>query len=136
MTALEVHDPFMVGQVGYDMNLMKVMQRYNVSYILKATNANSITMVIWDRDLADGLITELRGLYHKVTIKSSALVCAMGTNIAKPGSLSKATSALFDGGINVEAVSQSLMQVNMQFVIRREDYNKAIVVLNQALCLD
>ncbi len=136
VTALEVHDPFMVGQVGYDMNMMKVMQRYNVSYILKATNANSITMVIWDRDLADGLITELRGLYHKVTIKSAALVCAMGTNIAKPGSLSKATSALFEGGINVEAVSQSLMQVNMQFVIRREDYNKAIVVLNQALCLD
>ncbi len=136
VTALEVHDPFMVGQVGYDMNLMKVMQRYKVSYILKATNANSITMVIWDRDLADGLMTELRGLYHKVTIKSAALVCAMGTNIAKPGSLSKATRALYEGGINVEAVSQSLMQVNMQFVIGREDYNKAIVVLNKALCLD
>jgi len=133
--AMEVHDPFMVGQVGYDMNLMKVMQRYHVSYILKATNANSITMVIWDRDLVDGLVTELRGLYHKVTFKSAAMVCAMGTNITYPGSLSKATTALFEAGINVEAVSQSLMQVNMQFVIGREDYNKAIIALNQALCL-
>ena len=51
VTALEVHDPFMVGQVGYDMNLMKVMQRYHVSYILKATNANSITMVIWETNI-------------------------------------------------------------------------------------
>jgi len=136
VTALEVHDHFMVGQVGHDMNLMKVMQAYNISYILKATNANSITMVIWDRDLVDGLVTELRGLYHKVTFKEAAMVCAMGTNITYPGSLSMAATALFEAGINVEAISQSLMQVNMQFVIGREDYKKAIVALNQALCLD
>jgi aspartate kinase len=134
VTAIEVHDPFMVGQVGFDMNLMKVMQRYGVSYILKATNANSITMVIWERDVSDGLITELKGLYHKVTVKNAALVCAMGTNIAKPGSLAKATSALSKGRINVEAVSQSLMQVNMQFVINRQDYENAIISLNRALC--
>jgi aspartate kinase len=136
VTAIEVHDPFMVGQVGFDMNLMKVMQRYGVSYILKATNANSITMVIWERDVSDGLITELRGLYHRVTVKNAAMVCAMGTNIAKPGSLAKATSALSKGGINVEAVSQSLMQVNMQFVINRPDYENAIIALNRALCLE
>ena len=100
----------MVGQVGFDLNLMKVMQRYGISYILKATNANSITMVIWERDVVDGLITELKGLYHKVTVREAAMVCAMGTNIAKPGSLAKATSALFTSGINVEAVSQSLMR--------------------------
>ncbi len=133
--AIEVHDPFMVGQVGYDMNLMKVMQRYHISYILKATNANSITMVIWEKDIVEGLITELKGLYHKVTIMNAALVCAMGTNIAQPGSLAKATTALFDKKINVEAVSQSLMQVNMQFVIGREDYREAIIALNRALCL-
>lgn len=135
VTAVEVHDPFMVGQVGYDMNLMKVMHRYQISYILKATNANSITMVIWDRDLVEGLVTELRGLYQKVTFKRAALVCAMGTNITYPGSLSMATTALFEAGINIEAVSQSLMQVNMQFVIGRGDYHKAIVALNRALCL-
>jgi aspartate kinase len=134
VTAIEVHDPFMVGQVGYDMNLMKVMQRYNISYILKATNANSITMVIWEKDVAEGLLTELKGLYHKVTVRKAAIVCAMGTNIAKPGSLGKAASALSVCGINVEAVSQSLMQVNIQFVIRREDYKNAIIALNRALC--
>jgi aspartate kinase len=134
VTAIEVHDPFMVGQVGYDMNLMKVMQRYGISYILKATNANSITMVIWEKDAAEGLITELKGLYHKVTLMDAAIVCAMGTNIAKPGSLATATAALFESGINVEAVSQSLMQVNMQFVIQRADYSEAIIALNSALC--
>lgn len=136
VVAIEVHDPFMVGQVGFDMNLMKVVQRHGLSYILKATNANSITMVFWERDISDALITELKGLYHKITRKEAALVCAMGTNITYPGSLSKAATALYEGGVNVEAVSQSLMQVNMQFVIGRTDYENAIRVLNRALCLE
>jgi aspartate kinase len=136
VVAIEVHDPYMVGQVGFDMNLMKVVQRYQLSYILKATNANSITMVFWDKDITEGMLIELNGLYHKVTQKEVALVCAMGTNITYPGSLAKAATALFEGGVNVEAVSQSLMQVNMQFVIARKDYKKAIGVLNQALCLE
>ena len=134
--AIEVHDPFMVGQVGFDMNLMKVIHRYQISYILKATNANSITMVVWAKDITEPLLTELKGLYHKVTQKEAALVCAMGTNITYPGSLAKAATALFEGGVNVEAVSQSLMQVNMQFVISRQDYENAIRVLNQALCAE
>jgi aspartate kinase len=134
--AIEVHDPHMVGQVGYDLNLMKVIQRHHISYILKATNANSITMVFWEKDLSDALRTELKGLYFKVTVKEAALVCAMGTNITYPGSLAKASTALFQAGVNVEAVSQSLMQVNMQFVISRKDYHTAIRALNQALCLE
>ena len=136
VVAIEVHDPLMVGQVGYDMNLMKVVQRYNISYILKATNANSITMVFWEKEIVEGLVTELKGMYHQVTIKKVALVCALGTNIAQPGALASATGALFEKNINIEAVSQSLMQVNMQFVIARSDYKEAIIALNGALCLE
>ena len=38
-------------------------------------------------------------------------------------------------GINVECFSQSLRQVNMQFVIAREQYQPAIRALNDALCV-
>lgn len=134
--AIEVHDPYMVGQVGYDLNLMTVIERHELSYILKSTNANSITMVFWEKDVSESLLMELKGLYHVVTHREAALVCALGTNIARPGSLAKAATALWKNGINVEAVSQSLMQVNMQFVIKREDYSKAIVALNQVLCVE
>lgn len=135
VVAIEVHDPFMVGQVGFDLNLMKIIQKYNISYILKATNANSITMVIWEKDLNDQLLAELRKAYHRITEKKVAIVCALGTNIAQPGALARATGALYHKGINIESVSQSLMQVNMQFVINRKDYRDAIIAMNQALCL-
>jgi aspartate kinase len=50
--------------------------------------------------------------------------------------LARATQALADQKINVNAVSQSLRQTSMQFVIRREDYKKAVAALNEALCLN
>ena len=36
----------------------------------------------------------------------------------------------------MNAVSQSLRQTNMQFVIDRADYKRAVIALNQALCLN
>ncbi len=134
--ALEIHDPLMVGQVGFDLRMMQLIEKHNISYILKATNANSITMVIWEKDRTENLMSELKSTYYEVTEKSVALVCALGTNIAKPGALAAATTALYNHGINVEAVSQSLKQVNMQFVIAKEDYKQAIIALNRSLCLD
>lgn len=133
--AIEIHDPLMVGQVGYDREIMQIFEQYHVSYILKATNANSITQVIWEEDLSESLVADLKGKYYEVTVKPVALVCTLGTNIAQPGILSKATAALANNSINVEALSQSLKQVNMQFVIGRDDYQKAIIALNDALCV-
>ncbi len=133
--AIEIHDPMMVGQVGYDREIMTLFEQYKVSYILKATNANSITQVIWEEDLCEQLISDLRDKYYEVTVKPVALVCTLGTNIAQPGILAKATAALAGNHINVDALSQSLKQVNMQFVIGRDDYRKAIIVLNDALCV-
>ena len=133
--AIEIHDPLMVGQVGYDRAIMETFEQYHVSYILKATNANSITQVIWEEDLSGELISELKSRYYEVTVKPVALVCTLGTNIAQPGIIAKATSALAVNNINVEAISQSLKQVNMQFVIGRDDYRKAIIALNDALCV-
>ncbi len=134
--AIEIHDPLMVGEVGFDLGIMQIFQRYQISYILKTTNANSITHVIWESDLKTEFISELQNKYYEITLKPVAIICALGTNIAKPGILAKATAMLSDNHVNIECVSQSLKQVNMQFVINREDYRKAIIVLNDALCVN
>jgi aspartate kinase len=134
VSAIEVHDPLMVGEVGYDLQVMQLLQKFNISYILKSTNANCITQVIWDKDVKQELLDELKASYFEVTVKPMALVCAIGTNITQPGILAKASSALAEKNINIAAVSQSLKQVSIQFVVEREDYEKSIVALNDALC--
>jgi aspartate kinase len=136
VTAIEIHDPLMVGAVGFDHGVMEIFRRHQVSYILKATNANSITHVVWEREVTDSFLAELRDNYSVVTAVHAAMVCVIGSNIAFPGVLARATAALADNDININAVSQSLRQTNMQFVIERADYQRAIVALNDALCLN
>ncbi len=132
---VEIHDPSMVGEVGFDRQLMEIFERHGVSYILKATNANSISHVLWEKAVTDELISELGQLYSEVTVRDVAMVCAIGSNIAKPGILYTAAQALAEKEVNVLCVSQSLRQTNMQFVVERKDYENAVRALNQALCL-
>jgi aspartate kinase len=132
--AIEVHDPMMVGETGFDLSIMQYYKKHNISYIVKSTNANCITCAIWDNKKAIALIEDLKSNFFEVVVKPVALVCAMGSNIAKPGFLYKAAKALADNDINIVCFTQSMRQVNMQFVIERNCYNKAIVALNDALC--
>lgn len=134
--AIEVHDPSMVGEVGFDLSIMEIFQKYSISYILKSTNANSITQVIWENDFKDEMVQELKSKFQEITVKEVALICALGTNIAQPGIIARATAAFAANQINIESLSQSLKQVNMQFVIPRHQYKNGIIVLNDVLCVE
>jgi len=136
VVAFEVHDPLMIGEVGYDLRIMEIMRKHHVSYILKSTNANSITMVANDKPYVHEMLDELRKDVYQLTVKPVAIVCAMGTNIARPGFLYRGAKALFEKNINIECFGQSLKQVNMQFVIARERYADAVIALNDALCIN
>ncbi len=133
VVAIEVHDPAMVGSVGFDKTIMELFAKYNVSYLLKSTNANSISTVIRKNDNS-ALIRELKEHFFQVTVKDVAIVCILGSNIARPGILAEAATALADNEVNIECISQSMRQVNIQFVVGVMDYAKAIRVLNKILC--
>lgn len=135
VVAVEIHDPMMVGEVGFDLRIMQIFAKFGVSYILKSTNANSITMVVWDNYKSRELISALEKEFYQIVVERVAIVCAMGTNIAMPGFLYRAAKVLYDNGVNVESFGQSLRQVNMQFVIKREHYKAAVIGLNNELCL-
>jgi aspartate kinase len=135
IVVVEIHDSLMVGEIGYDLNIMKMFMKHSISYIMKATNANSISLVIWENDLSEKLVSELQEEYQTVTILPAAIVCVIGSNIAMPNILARASNTLAKNNINVNCISQSLRQVNMQFVIDRDKYTSAIFHLNEDLCL-
>ena len=134
VVVMEIHDTSMVGEIGFDLEIMKKFSMHDISYIMKTTNANSISLVIWEADLVDTLVAELEADYQTVTVQKAAIVCAIGSNIAMPRILARAADALAKNNINIKCVSQSLRQVNMQFVIDRDMYTKAIICLNEDLC--
>ncbi|AET69442.1 aspartokinase [Desulfosporosinus orientis DSM 765] len=131
---LEIHDSSMVGETGFDLDIMRKFKNYNISYIMKTTNANSISLVIWEADFEDALVEDLKADYRTVTVQEAAIVCVIGSNIAMPRILARAANALAKNEINIKCVSQSLRQVNMQFVIDRTMYATAIKCLNEDLC--
>lgn len=134
VTCLEIHDTRMVGEVGFDMQIMQVLLKHRISYINKATNANTIDVIIYEKDCTAALVQEMSERFETVATYNVAIVCAIGSNIAKPGILAKATRALADAGINILTVSQTSRQTNMQFTMHRDHFVQAQRALHQALC--
>jgi aspartate kinase len=136
IVVIEIHDSSMVGQVGFDFEIMKIFKEHHISYIMKATNANSISLVIWENELSKDLVRDLEREFETVRVEYMAVVFLIGSNIAKPGVLAKAATVLAEQGINIHCISQSLRQVNMQFVIERDLYTEAVISLNRELCFN
>jgi aspartate kinase len=130
---IDIYDPLMVGNVGTDLQIMQEFASFDVSYIFKATSANSISIAIWEKDFDKKLISKLKSSFESVTVEEVALVCMIGSNIDQPGVLSNAAGALARQGINIKAGGFALRKINIQFVVSRKDYKEAIRVLNSTM---
>ncbi|MBB6126698.1 aspartate kinase [Mucilaginibacter lappiensis] len=133
---IDVYDPLMIGAVGSDLKIMQILSHHHISYTFKTTSANSISVVIWERDFSRKLINNLEDDFEKVTIDKVALVCLLGTNMDQPGLLAKSALALTEHGINIKSAGFGIRKVNIQFIVAREDFKMAIVALNSKMSLD
>lgn len=130
---IDVYDPLMVGNVGSDLQIMQIFYQHKLSYTFKATSANSISIVIWERDFDKKLISDLASSFEKVTVEKVAMVCLLGSNMDQPGLLAKSAYALTENGINIKSAGFALRKVNIQFLVAREDFKTSIIALNEAM---
>jgi len=133
LTVIDIYDPLMVGSVGSDLAIMQLFYQHRVSYTFKTTSANSISIVIWEHDFIEALITDLQAAFEKVTVEPVAMVCLLGTNMDQPGLLAKSAAALAKEEINIKSAGFALRKVNIQFLIARGDFRTAIIALNKAV---
>lgn len=134
--AIEVFDPEMVGQSGYDYKIMSSLARFKISYIAKNTNANTITHYVSERSPAlEECLAEIKlNFPHAgISIRKVAIIAVIGSNMKLPGFLSRAAQALAGAGINILALDQCMRQVNMQFIIERDDFKTAQIALHREL---
>lgn len=125
IVAIEVFDPEMVGEPGYDYRLTKHLSDQSINYIAKTTNANTITHFIPEKSkriqsCVDSILKDFPTA--DVSVKKVGIVSVIGSNMKIPGFLSRAANALAEIGANVLALDQTLRQVNMQFIIERGDF--------------
>ncbi len=136
MLGIEVYDPDMVGQSGFDYRILSIFHHYRISYVTKNTNANTITHFIPEKTKnLDLCLAEIRREFATAEIHEFrvAIVCAIGSNMKMPGFLANAANALADAGINILALNQCMRQVNMQFIVKRKDFEAAIIALHRGL---
>ena len=132
--AIEVHDPRMVGEPGYDHELTACLMNTHISSIAKPTNANTITHFVSERaKTLDACLEEIRAKFpdSKVEIFKLGIISVIGTNMRVPGFLTRAAKALYDSKINVLALDQTMRQVNIQFMVNRLDFKNAQIVLHR-----
>lgn len=130
---IDVYDPLMVGAVGSDFKIMEIFYQHNISYSFKTTSANSISLVIWERDYNQRLVKDLQNEFEKITVEKIALVCVLGSNMDQPGLLAKSANALTEKGINIKSAGFALRKVNIQFLVERENFKTAIIALNSVM---
>lgn len=125
LVALEVFDPEMVGEPGYDYRLTKHLADNDINYIAKTTNANTITHFVLQKEkyLNDCVESIQRDFpTAEITLEKVGIVSVIGSNMKIPGFLSRAANALASIGANVLAIDQTLRQVNIQFVVERSNF--------------
>lgn len=134
IVAIEVHDPKMVGEPGYDYHLTECLKNHHISYIAKTTNANTITHFVPERNRTlEACLADIRRKFPESKVETSkiGIISVIGTNMRVPGFLTRAAKTLFDAGINVLALDQTMRQVNIQFMLNRDDFKNAQIVLHR-----
>jgi aspartate kinase len=134
--AIEVFDQNMQGEPGSDRRILDVLSRYKVRFMAKDTNANTITHYVGStlkhvKRVVNMLKEEFPNA--EVNTRKVALVSAIGSDMKVPGILARSVKALADESISVLAMHQCMRQVDMQFVVDEDDYEKSIVALHAVL---
>lgn len=134
--AIELFDQDMLGEPGADRKILEVLARFKIRFITKDTNANTITHFV-DSNLKNvkRVVKALEEAFPngEISTRKIAIVSAIGSDMQIPGMLAKTVNALADESITILAIHQSMRQVDMQFVVEEDHYNRAIASLHQTL---
>jgi aspartate kinase len=135
LVAVTVYDPEMVGQSGYDYDLLKAFADLDISYIAKSTNANTISHYVPEKTVqVDRLEAAIKERFPTAQVKFDkvAIVSVLGSNMQAPHFFGDAAKALSEVNVQVLGMSQSMRAVNMQFMVARQDSATAQLALHAA----
>ena len=133
---IEVFDQDMLGDVAYDIEITKLLKQLKLYVVNKDSDANSITYYAsGSRKLINRAANLIEERYPaaEVTVHNVAIVSAIGSDLKVKGILAKTVAALAGAGISIQAIHQSIRQVEMQCVVNEDDYDDAVAALHRAL---
>lgn len=136
VTIVECWDQDMVGRPDRDSSILEHFNKFDLRYIAKDTNANTIThYVTAPLNTIKKLSASIRSTFPTadIMIKKVALVSAIGSNMEIPGILPDSLNALTDAGIKAHAIHKCIRPVGIQFVVDEDKFDEAVKTLHKNL---
>ncbi|NLZ94833.1 MAG: bifunctional aspartate kinase/homoserine dehydrogenase I [Bacteroidales bacterium] len=147
ITLITLHGLGMVGVTGISMRLFTALSKENVNVILisQASSENSISVAIdednidrayegikqeFEKELNDGRISQIN------MEKDLAIVAVVGEGMKRTTGVSgKLFSTIGRNGINIIAIAQGASELNISWVVKREELRKTLNVVHESFFL-
>ena len=136
LSALQFFEQDMVGEKGYDTGILEILDRHRAWVVSKTSNANTITHYLSG---SAGKLQQIVGDLEQrfpgasVTAQAVAMVTVIGSDISEQGLVPRALQALEDAGVAMIAMQHQIRNVDVQFIIGRDDFARATKALHAAL---
>jgi len=137
ITAVTIASTRMLLAYGFLARVFEVFGRHHVVVDLVTTSEVSISVTVDDASRLDQAIAELEGIGRVEVRRGLAVVSVVGDGAPQQVGLAGHLFTLLGGvSVAVEMISQGASRVNLSFVVREQDAERAVRLLHRGLGLD
>ena len=137
VTAVTIASTRMLLAHGFLARVFEVFGRHHVVVDLVTTSEVSISITVDDPSRLESAIVDLEGIGRIEVRHGLAVVAVVGEGAPAHVGLAGHVFTLLGGvGVGVEMISQGASRVNLSFVVRGEDADRAVRLLHRGLGLD
>ena len=137
VTAVTIASTRMLLAYGFLARVFEVFGRHHLVVDLVTTSEVSISVTLDDPSRLDAALADLEGIGRVEVRRGLAVVAVVGEGAPSRIGLPGHVFTLLGGvGIGIEMISQGASRVNLSFVVRDEDADKAVRLLHRGLGLD
>jgi len=138
-TVITVYKDNMHNEVGFGYRMLRVLDRYNISFEHIPSGIDTMSLVISDVKLKEHLEQVLREIQHDCEPQSievysnMALVATVGKGMIRSlGVAARLFGALYEAGVNVRMIDQGSSEMNIIVGIENDDLNTAVKAIYHA----
>ena len=128
-------------QVGFGYNLLKILDRHDISFESMPCGIDNLTIILNDADIKgkmDVLYHEIRTELKPDTVEiasSIALIATVGRGMARTvGVAARLFTALTEAGISSRIIDQSPKEMNLMVGVDQRDFEGAVRAIYRAFC--
>jgi len=137
ITAVTIASTRMLLAHGFLARVFEIFGRHHVVVDLVTTSEVSISVTVDDATRLEAAIPDLEAIGRVEVRRGLAIVAVVGEGAPQQIGLAGHLFTLLGGvGVGLEMISQGASRVNLSFVVREEDVDRAVRLLHRGLGLD